>query len=118
MATKRRNCRLTDRDNRNTTDLTQYSDIIIETINRVVPGKNPTVEQDYFATDPLTHSEAVRLGRELIRNDKLRELARIVTQYRLFEGREVDNTANSAVMPLKNRTIAQRQQKRKGGRMS
>ena len=31
MATKRRNCRLTDRDNRNTTDLTQYSDIIIET---------------------------------------------------------------------------------------
>ena len=112
MATKRRICRLTDRAYREQTDLTEYANIILDTINQVVPGKHPQVSKDSFSTDPLTHSEAVRLGRELIRNDKLRKLAKIVTQYRLFEGEVIEE---DTVRKMETEIV---QQKRKGGRRS
>ena len=42
MATPRRKCRLADIDFRDE-DLRKYKKVIIETIEQVVPGKNPTL---------------------------------------------------------------------------
>ena len=89
MSEKRRVCRLADRQHKDI-DLRQYEEIIIKTINDTVPGKNPIVSKDSFSTDPLTHSQAVHLGRALSRLDALKQYGKQVTQYRLFEGKIVD----------------------------
>lgn len=64
MATARRKCRLSD-VNHADVDLRIYSKVIIETIEQVIPGKNPKVFKEYFSTDVLTQSEAVTLSRAL-----------------------------------------------------
>ena len=86
MQSDRRSCRLADRTHKNV-DLTQYAELIIETINKAVPGKNPEVFIDHFSTDLLTHSEAVKLGQALVKVPELKQYGRVVTQYRLFEGK-------------------------------
>jgi len=52
MATLRRKCRLAD-TNHADIDLRDYGKIITETIEQVVPGKNPRVYKEYFSTDVL-----------------------------------------------------------------
>ena len=52
MATPRRKCRLAD-VNHADVDLRNYSKVIIETIEQVIPGKNPKVFKEYFSTDVL-----------------------------------------------------------------
>ena len=52
MATPRRKCRLSATDHADI-DLRDYSRIITETIEQVVPGKNPKVFKEYFSTDVL-----------------------------------------------------------------
>ncbi len=54
-------------------------DIIVETINKTVPGKHPSVHKDCFLTDKLTQSEAVALGRALAKIDELKALGKPVT---------------------------------------
>ena len=44
-------------------DLRKYRREIISAIEEAVPGKHPKVYKDYFTTDELNHSEAVRIGR-------------------------------------------------------
>lgn len=88
MSEKRRVCRLADRQYKDI-DLREYEQIIIDTINDTVPGKHPTVSKDSFATDALTHSQAVQLGQALSRLDGLKQYGKQVTQYRLFEGRVI-----------------------------
>ena len=88
MSEKRRVCRLADRQYKDI-DLRQYEDIIINTINETVPGKNPAVSRDSYSTDPLTQSQSVQLGRALSRLDALKQYGKQVTQYRLFEGKIV-----------------------------
>ncbi len=61
MAKIIRKCRLADSSHRNI-DLRHYEDIILETINKTVPGKNPSVHKEYFSTDKLNQSEAVALA--------------------------------------------------------
>ena len=68
---QRRKCRLANSAYK-AVDLRQYQDLIITTIEEILPGKHPHVYQDYFSTDPLTQGEAILLGREL---SKLPELA-------------------------------------------
>ena len=89
MSEKRRVCRLADRQYKDI-DLRQYEEIIIDTINRVVPGKHPTVSSDSFSTDTLTQSQSVQRGRALSRLDALKQYGKQVTQYRLFEGEVVE----------------------------
>ena len=47
MATPRRKCRLADIDFRDE-DLRKYKKVIIDTINKTVPNKNPRVFADYY----------------------------------------------------------------------
>ena len=86
MAKLIRKCRLADSSHRNI-DLRYYEDVIIDTINTTVPGKNPAVYRVSFVTDKLTQSEAVALGRALAKIDELKALGKPVTIFRLFDGR-------------------------------
>ena len=86
MQHNKRKYELADSEKRDT-DLTAYRSIIIRTINQAVPGKHPEVFSDYFTTDELTHSEAVRIGRALSRVEELSYLGKEVKQFRLFEGK-------------------------------
>ena len=78
MATPRRKCRLAD-TNHADIDLRDYEKVITETVNRVVPGKNPRVFKEYFSTDVLSQSESVRLGRALAKIEELNALGKTVT---------------------------------------
>ena len=90
MANPRRKCKLVNSDYADV-DLRQYEQLIIDTINRVVPGKNPKVFKDYFSTDPIDQGEAVTLGRELSKLDELKGFGKEVTTFRLFDGRTYDS---------------------------
>lgn len=106
MDTKRRKCRLANTENRDV-DLKKYEQLIIDTINRTVPNKNPKVFIDYFSTDVLTQSEAVALGRALSKIEALNAVGKTVTIFRLFDGKTYDS--EEAQKPSDNKV--------KGGRM-
>ena len=73
-------------------DLREYEDEILEIADRIIPGKNPKVYQNYFMTDELTQGERVRLGRELSKSPRLKQYGKEVTSFRLFEGKSVEET--------------------------
>lgn len=104
---KRRKCRLVNSDYKQV-DLRQYSQLIIDTVESIVPGKNPQVFSDYFSTDPLTQWEAIQLGRALSKLPQLAAYGKEVTSFRLFDGRTYDS--ETAVAPSN-------KPKKKGGRM-
>ncbi len=102
-----RKCRLANSKHRDV-NLLDYQEIIINTINQTVPGKNPQVYSDHFSTDELTHSESVALGRALSKIDGLNKLGKKITIFRLFDGCtcKADDT-----------NIRQSSNKPKGGRL-
>ena len=108
MATPRRKCRLAD-TNHADIDLRDYKKVIIETIEQVVPGKNPKVFKEYFSTDVLTQSEAVSFGRALAKIEDLFALGKTVTIFRLFDGKVY--SSEEANQPTKKKNQP------KGGRM-
>ena len=73
-------------DRQQNANLLEYQQEIMDTVNSVVPGKNPQVFSDHFETDPLTHQEAVKLGRALSKISGLKSFGKQVTIFRLFEG--------------------------------
>ena len=83
----RRKYRLTDKTHRNAVDLRLHSQIIIDTINETVPGKNPVVYEDHFSTDPLTQREAISIGMALARIPELSKYGKTITTFRLFDGK-------------------------------
>ena len=85
----RRMFRLSDASHKDI-DLREYEDEILEIADRIIPGKNPKVYQNYFMTDELTQGERVRLGRELSKSPRLKQYGKEVTSFRLFEGRSVE----------------------------
>ena len=87
----KRICKLADKNLRKTIDLRNYEDIIIDTINEVVPNKNPIVQSDHFSTDVLTHSEALRLGFALAEKPEIAKLGILVSIFRLFNGHIVED---------------------------
>ncbi len=91
MAKLIRKCRLADSSHRDV-DLRNYEDIIIETINKTVPGKHPSVHKDCFLTDKLNQSEAVALGRALAKIDELIEdgFSRWEIEYYIYYGVDVE----------------------------
>ena len=86
----KRICKLADKSLRKTIDLRDYEDIIIDTINEVVPNKNPIVQSDHFSTDVLSHSQAVKLGFALAEKPEIAKLGILVSIFRLFNGRIVE----------------------------
>lgn len=109
MATPRRKCKLADIDFRDE-DLRKYKKLIIDTINKTVPGKNPQVFANYFSTDILTQWEAVQVGRSLAKIPELNRFGKTVTTFRLFDGKNYES--ESSRTPLK-----KNENKPKGGRM-
>ena len=109
MATRRK-YKLTDNFHRDTVDLRDYSQDIINTINVTVPNKNPVVYQDYFATDPLTQKEAVAIGRALSKLPQLSQYGKTITTFRLFDGRAYESGPTPA-------PVNQPKTKSKGGRL-
>jgi hypothetical protein len=85
MSVKRRICRLSDGRHKDV-DLRKYEKLILDTIEQTVPGKNPEVHRSYFSTDPLNHSEVIKLGRALAKIEELAIYGKEVTIFRLFEG--------------------------------
>lgn len=87
----RRVCKLTDKNQRNNVDLRNYSQAIIDTINKIAPNKNPIVYQHSFSTDPLTHSQSVKLGFALAEIPEIAKLGIWVKTFRLFDGRIIED---------------------------
>ena len=87
----KRICKLADKSLRKTIDLRDYEDIIIDTINEVVPNKNPIVQSDHFSTDVLSHSQAVKLGFALAEKPEIAKLGILVSIFRLFNGHIVED---------------------------
>lgn len=114
MDTPRRKYRLAD-SNHSDIDLRDYKRVIKETVNRVVPNKNPRVYKEYFSTDPLSHSEAVTLGRALAKIEDLHSLGKTITIFRLFDGQLYDS--ESATKPSDKKKNTASKPTRKGGRM-
>ena len=85
----RRMFRLSDASHKDI-DLREYEDEILEIADRIIPGKNPKVYQNYFMTDELTQGERVRLGRELSKSPRLKQHGKEATSFRLFEGKSVE----------------------------
>jgi hypothetical protein len=85
MDTRRRKCRIANSEYQHI-DLRVYEQIIVDTINQTVPGKNPKVFQHYFSTDVLTQSEAVLIGRALSKIEGLSNYGKRVEIFRLFDG--------------------------------
>ena len=90
MATKRRKFKLANAEFRDV-NLKCYEQIIVDIINQTVPGKNPKVFEDYFSTEVLTQSEAVKIGRALAKNEKLSALGQEKKIFRLFDGKTYDS---------------------------
>lgn len=86
----KRICKLTDKKLRETVDLRNYEDLIINTINEVAPGKNPDVQKDHFSTDVLSHSESIKIGFALAEIPEIAKLGILVSIFRLFNGRIVE----------------------------
>ena len=116
MCAQRRECRLANKNHKDV-DLTQYSKIIIDTIEKTVPGKNPVVEKNKFTTEILSHKEAVKLGISLSSLSELEGFGKTVTIFRLFDGKIVDTEKknNNTIKP-KRKPI--KKDKPKGGRMT
>ena len=91
MAMTRRVCKLADKNNRKSVDLRDYEDIILDVINEIAPNKNPKVEEHSFSSEPLTQSQAVRLGLALSAIPDLAVLGKTITTIRLFDGRIVED---------------------------
>ena len=91
MAQPRRKCKLVNTSVKDKTDLRKYEQIIVETINQTVAGKNPRVFESYFSTDPLTQSEAVAIGRALAKLPELYHLGKTITTFRLFDGKTYES---------------------------
>lgn len=87
----RRVCKLTDKNLRDSVDLRVYSQLIIDTINRIAPNKNPRVDKSSFSTDVLTHSEAIRIGLALAEIPEIVQLGIWIPTFRLFDGRIVED---------------------------
>ena len=85
----KRICKLTDKTRRNNVDLRNYSQTIIDIINKIAPNKNPVVEEHSFSTDVLTQRESVKIGIALAEIPEIAKLGTVVQTFRLFDGRIV-----------------------------
>ena len=105
----RRKYKLTNKDYKDV-NLKNYEQIIIDTINKTVPNKNPKVFEDYFSTDVLNQSESVAIGRALSKIDELSVLGKSVTTFRLFDGKNY--LSEQAKTPINKKNIDRQRSKK------
>ena len=105
----RRKYRLTNKDYKDI-NLKNYEQIIIDTINKTVPNKNPKVFEDYFSTDVLNQSESVAIGRALSKIDELSVLGKPVTTFRLFDGKNY--LSEQSKIPMNKKDIYKQRSKK------
>lgn len=61
---------LADISIRGQVDLRDYKDIITKAVEEVAPGSTIIVTKDYYSVkEPLTHSQAVRIGRKICESE-------------------------------------------------
>ena len=111
MSVPRRKSKLAIHDNE--VDLTIYTKEIIDTINEIAPGKNPKVFKNYYSTDELNQSEAVKIGQKLSKIPGLKKYGITITTFRLFEGRLYESEDSRRLVNKNNRTV----RKPKGGHL-
>ena len=97
MTTRRRKYRLANSDYSHV-NLKDYEQIIIDTINKAVPNKNPEVYCNCFLTDELNHSEAVSMGRALSKIEELSAFGKEVKTFRLFDGKNYNSEENDHLL--------------------
>ena len=117
MTQKRRKCKLVN-STYSHIDLCKFEKLIIDTVEKTVPGKNPKVFSDYFSTDPLTQGEAVALGRELSKLTELKSYGKEVTTFRLFDGKTYDCEDTSTPLHSSSKKSEPKKKKLKGGRIT
>ena len=110
---KRRICRFVNHQQQDA-DLKRYEDIIIATIENIVPGKHPRVFSDHFSITIPTQGEAVKIGSALSQLTQLQPYGITVTQYRLFRGQSVEASMDTENALQKQRGKA-KQKSVKGG---
>ena len=103
MAQIRRKCKLVNNAFKDKVDLRNYEQIIIQTIEETVAGKNPKVYKEYFSTDNLTQSESIAIGRALSKIPELYAFGKTVTTFRLFDGKVYQSEESS--MPIQTKKI-------------
>ena len=103
MAQLRRKCKLVNTALKDMVDLRDYEQIIVQTIEATVAGKNPKVYREYFSTDKLTQSESVAIGRALSKIPELYALGKTVTTFRLFDGKTYQS--EEATTPIQPKII-------------
>ncbi|MBE6946935.1 MAG: hypothetical protein E7454_01605 [Ruminococcaceae bacterium] len=61
---------LADISKRSLVDLRDYKDIITKAVEDAAPGSTVIVTKDYYSVkEPLTHSQAVRIGRKICESE-------------------------------------------------
>lgn len=110
MAQRRRKCKLVNTAFKDTVDLRDYEQIIIEAIESTVPGKHPKVYKTYYSIDEPTQSESVAIGRSLAKIPELNAFGKTVTTFRLFDGKTYESEESNVPVNTK-------KSKPKGGRM-
>lgn len=109
MAQRRRKCKLVNAAFKDSVDLRDYEQIIIETIEATVAGKHPKVYKDYYSIDESSQSEYVAIGRALAKIPELNAFGKTVTTFRLFDGKTYESEESNTPVTTK---------KANGGRMT
>lgn len=74
---------------RGAVDLRDYSDVITAAVQEFAPGSTVVVCQDYYTVlEPLTQSQAVKIGRKICESDLSQYCIRLS---KLFNSKEVTN---------------------------
>ena len=106
----RRKYKLTNKDYAHV-NLKVYEHIIIETINNIVPNKNPKVFDIYFSTDVLNQSESVAIGRALSKIYELKAFGKSVMTFRQFDGNNYESEQSTIPINKKNKRIKKENKK-------
>ena len=94
---------LADGSKRESVDLRDYEDIIVAAVEEFAPGNTVVVASDhYIVKDPLTQSQAVKIGRRICESDLSQHCIKLS---KLFNSKLIKENAND------NR----KEQKRPGG---
>ena len=117
MPTPRKKFRLAATEHQNQS-LLPYEQEILDTINHTIPGKNPKVFEHAFSIDPLTHSETIRICRELSKLADLIPLGKKIETFRLFEGKLYESEdSDKPILNSKSNNKQEIKSERNGGRM-
>ena len=77
---------------RGSVDLREFEDVIINAVQEFAPGNTVVVASDYYMVrNPLTQSQAVKIGRRICESDLSRHCIKLS---KLFNSKEVSDGNN------------------------